>query len=89
VPVGAAALDRPSTWGDVTSARASEAWTWYDRVVPPSDQTSHSDPSDDEPGATTSDRDDPTAIAEDGMAPFINNTGADSGDGADVDASSG
>ena len=33
--------------------------------------------------------DDPTAFADDGMAPLINNTGADGTDDDDVDASSG
>ena len=33
--------------------------------------------------------DDPTAIADDGMAPLINNTGADVSEDDDADASSG
>ncbi len=51
------------------------------------DMTSSNDesrpvPSDDEPG-------DPAAIADDGMAPLINNTGADDTADDDADASSG
>ena len=42
----------------------------------------HVAPSTDEP-------DDPTAPAADGMAPLINNTGADAGTDDDADASSG
>ena len=33
--------------------------------------------------------DEPLEVAEDGMAPLINNTGADGADGDDADASSG
>ncbi len=47
-------------------------------------------PPTDEPDETTpEDPDDPTAIAEDGMAPLINNTGADADGDDDADASSG
>jgi hypothetical protein len=35
------------------------------------------------------DPDDPTALATDGMAPLINNTGADDSDSDDADASTG
>jgi hypothetical protein len=50
-------------------------------------QTSSADPErEPEP---SEDPDDPTAPAADGMAPLINNTGADDGDGDGADASSG
>jgi hypothetical protein len=35
------------------------------------------------------DEDEPTALAEDGMAPLITNTGADDSEGEDADAASG
>lgn len=51
-------------------------------MVPPTDEPDQTDDADET-------EDDPTAIAEDGMAPLINNTGVDGGDGDDADASSG
>ena len=59
----------------------------------PNDDVRSPDP-DPDPDATdasdaSEEHEDPTAMAEDGMAPLINNTGADDAEGEGADASTG
>ena len=58
-------------------------WPWYTGAMQPTgDDPERGAPLGDEPEG-------PAAVAKDGMAPLINNTGADDTDDDDADASSG